>query len=273
MEFAGVAMRDQDVQFGITPAQAREANATQRPRLLETLRDLPAQAWIHPTRCAGWSVQDVVRHLAQMNGVFLDALAAAEAGERFDAFRTFDPKRTPDEWVREMREVSAAQTFADFEASTVAILAACAGLDEAGTTLVATPAGRQPWPRGILHALFDSSVHERDVLAAVGTAAEPGPDLATIAAYQVLLAARVACLVGASFDAVLHLSGGPELSLSVAGPVVSVLMDATSADDGLVGTGEAVAVLDAMAGRGRLDEALDAPPQLHAALSGLSTLL
>ena len=273
MEFAGVAMRDQQVHIGITPDQARAANAMQRRRLLGTLRELPPQAWTLPSRCAGWSVQDVVRHLAQMNGVFLDALAAAEAGERFDGFRTYDPKRTPDEWVREMREISAAQTLADFEASTIAILAACEGLDDDGTTPVATPAGRQPWPRGILHALFDSSVHERDVLDAVAIAAEPDEDMVAVAMYQVLLAARIACLVGASFDAELRLSGGPTLSVSVAGPVVSVQLGAADGDGLLVGIGEAVATLDAMAGRGRLDEALDAPPQLHAALSGLSALL
>ena len=272
MQITGVAMRDQDVRFAITPAQARAANDLQRQRLVDTLRDLPAADWAKPTRCSGWSVQDVVRHLAQMNGVFLDALAAAESGERFEGFRTFDPRRTPDVWVHDARGVSAVQTFADFSASTAAVLAATTTLDEDGSTQVATPAGRQPWPRAVLHTLFDSAVHERDILLAVGEPAVRADDLATVAAYQVLLTVRIACTRGASLDCVLRLSDGVTLRVSVDGPLVSVALDPL-ADTAVFGSGDAVAVLDAMAGRGALADALDAAPQVVAALSALAALV
>jgi len=268
-----VAMRDQDVRLAITPAQARAANVQQRQRLAQTLRDLPASQWASPTRCAGWSVQDVVRHLAQMNGVFLDALGAAQAGERFDGFRTFEPKRTPDVWVRELRGVSAVQTLADFEASTEAVLAASTALDADGATKVATPAGRQPWPRAMLHSLFDSAVHERDILLAIGEPAVRGADLATVAAYQVLLSARIACASGASLDAVLRLSDDVTIGVSVTGPVVSVALDAPDEAGAMVGTGDSVATLDAMVGRGVLADVLEAPPNVLSALSGLVALV
>ena len=41
----------------------------------------------------------------------------------------------------------------------------------------------------------------------------------------------------------------------------------------MVGTGDAVAVLDAMVGRGALADALDAAPQVEAALSALAALV
>jgi uncharacterized protein (TIGR03083 family) len=271
MQFAGVPLRDQDVRTDVTPDESRAANLAQRQRSLTLLTGLPEDDWARPSRCDGWSVQDVVRHMVHMNGFILDGIAAAKSGERFDGFKSFDPRNTPNEWVRAERDTSPAQTLDEFERSTAAVLAAAESLDDAGATLMATPAGRQPWPRALLHGLFDSFTHERDIAVPLDRQQAPGVDLAPVACYQVLLASRIACLVGASFTATLLLAGGPDLTVTVDGPRVEVVRAERA--EGLIGRGHALDVLDAMAGRGSLPDALDAPPPLHTALSALSTLL
>jgi uncharacterized protein (TIGR03083 family) len=270
-DFPGVQFRDQDVRFDVTPGEALAANTAQRGRLLATLHGLSDVNWAHESRCAGWSVQHVVRHLAQMNDLIADAITAALAGERFDAFKTFDPRTTPDTWVQARHE-SPAGTLGIYDNSSTALMKVIDGLDADGTLLVATPAGRQPWPRALLHALFDSAIHERDILEPLGVeVAADADELSAIAAYQVLLAARVACLAGLPLDVTLRLDGADTLSVAIDAAVVDVHRDA--ADGGEVATGSAVAVLDAMAGRGDLDAVLTGSPVAVTALSTLRALL
>jgi hypothetical protein len=96
-------------------------------------------------------------------------------------------------------------------------------------------------------------------------------ELGPIAAYQVLLAARVACLFGASFAAELSLDGAPTLTVRVDGAAVSVTRE--SGTGAPAGRGEVVAVLDAMAGRGELADVLDATDEVVAGLSTLRSLV
>lgn len=267
----GVPLRDQELVFPITPVQAVAANRSQRERLVASLAELSATDWAAPSRCADWSVQNVVQHLVDINRVQRSAVAAALAGERFTLFQTFNPKVTPAEWIAEAGPQSYQETLSDMVETTQALLADVDALPaDPDSVLLSTPAGRQPWHRSVLHALFDSAIHERDIFAPLGRHVDtPTDEFTPIAAYQLLLTGRVLAAVGIAVDLGLALAGGPSLRLVVNGPLVSVTEEAV--DGGL--TGEAAAVLDAMGGRGELADVVSGPAEVIPALGALRSLL
>jgi uncharacterized protein (TIGR03083 family) len=288
-----VAFRDQDVRFDVTASDAVTANRAQRARLLTTLQELTAEQWQAPSRCAGWTVQDVVRHLGHMNELVLGAIAAGRADEHYTVFRNFDPKSTPSRLIADAGPEPVAETLSGFAASTTRTVTAIDDLANIhADLLIATPAGRQPWPRAVLHGLFDSALHERDILVALSlpiphdsdaAAGTDAVELAAVASYQVLLTGRILCMVGIQTELCLNLVGGPSLRLLVAGASVDVHTDRRrSADapsnagpDGecMNCTGPATAVLDAMAGRANLSDVLTGPPAAAAALTVLAGVL
>ena len=272
MDVTGVALRDQQIEFFVSGQQAAAANESQRTRFATMMGTLDDDQWVTPSRCADWTVQDVVRHLVQMGEFTQQAVHAARAGERLEVFKTFDPKKTPSELVRAAAPEPPGATLADFKASTEAIVGLINSLGPDDTFLSVTPAGRQPWPRSTLHALFDSAVHERDVAVPLGVDVTIGNDeMTAIAAYQALLTSRVACMFGANTSFELQLSGASGMTVRIDGPHVQV---SDQTDTGVpICTGDAVTVLDAMTGRGELTESLDAPPEVIAVLSTLRALV
>jgi len=281
-QYAGVPVRDQDVRLDVTAAEAVEAGRSQRTRLLDAVESLTDDEWMAQSRCAQWSVQDVVRHLVHVTSMSVESIEAARTGARYDGFSAakFNPKETPHAFLTALGAEPAEATREAFAASTARVIAA---MDELSAdklladddVLVATPIGRQVWHRSLLHGLFDSAVHERDILAPFGRKPDPTPpaeEVRAIASYQVLLVARILAVVGAPVDLALRLTGGPDLRVRVAGPLVSVSsgdLDGATAE----ARGEVDAVLDAMTGRGQLAEVLDAPPEVVMGLSALSSLV
>jgi len=274
MDFAGVPLRDQQVNFDIGPEQALVANQAQRSRLLATVQSLGGDQWGVQSRCAEWSVQDVVRHLVQMNQLITELMEAAITGERFDTFKTFNPKESPSEWLAKAGEEDPERTAEHYATTTARLFDVSTPLaDQPEDLLCSTPAGRQPWPRAMLHGLFDSAIHERDITEPLGLVSKPdGEELEALAAYQVLLAARILCLLGQPLELGLRFEPGIDLRVQVDGASVGVVRGA-SVDAKLQASGDAVTVLDAMAGRGDLAEVLDGPPEAAQALSALQGLL
>jgi len=270
---SGVALRDQVVTFDITAREAQAGNAAQRRRFAALAATFDDGQWTAASRCSQWNVQDVVRHVTQMCGVTLATLRSAQAGERYEGFAGFAPKVSPHRLVRDAGPEPVERTAYAFSAAVDEVVATVSALDPDDTTLlVMTPPGRQPWPRATLHSLFDSAVHERDVALPLGLPSEPGADeLTAIAAYQVLLAARVACLFGSPFTAELHLDGATPMTVAIDGPAVSVARQTGTGS--VVAHGSATAVLDAMTGRGALDAVLDAPGDVIAGLASISAMI
>jgi uncharacterized protein (TIGR03083 family) len=275
-QFAGVPLRDQDVRFDVSADEAVAAIRSHRLRLVDTVRGLSAADWAEQSRCSEWTVQGVVRHLVHVNRIQLESAAAARAGERFTGFAPdrFNPKTTPLELMRQEGDQDVATTLVEFEATTRAVLGELDDMpSDPDELVISTPVGRQPWHRASLHAVFDSAVHERDLLQPLGrTADAPADEVAVVAAYQVLVVARILALVGASADLALQLEGGPDLRVRVDGPVVSVQRG--NLDGAPVqASGRVDAVLDAMVGRGELAAALSGPPEVVAGFGALATLV
>jgi uncharacterized protein (TIGR03083 family) len=275
------SFREQQVRFPFDDDAAR-VNRVLRERQLDVVRGVPLDEWARPSRCTGWSVHDVVRHVVQMNEAVVGVVAATRAGERYERMRRFDPKTTPSAWLAEAPAAEPEETLASFERSTRAVIDVGDALG--GDVLVGSPAGLQPWPRVVLHALLDAVVHERDVTEPLGRSAPPAPELLPALAYVLLLAARVASSVDRELAVQLDL-GGHVLGVAVRGTVVEVVpvgrngelgptKVATRGDFG----GDAVVadplrLIDGLTGRVPLDEVLPAPDDVRAALGLLAPSL
>ena len=155
----------------------------QHSRLDALLDTLDADAWGRPTRCEGWSVADVVLHLAQT-----DALALASAQGRFaDGLEVLasglDGEGTVDDGAAAMvakeRGMASDALLERWRAGAAALRGALAGRD---------PRQRVVWVAGQLSLrtlaatrLSECWIHTGDVSEALGVVQEPTDDLEHIA--------------------------------------------------------------------------------------------
>lgn len=254
------AFRDQEVRFPFAQAVV-EVDRTERARQLAVVRGVPVDRWAQPSRCTGWTVHDVVRHVTQMNELLVDTVEAARAGRRAERWRGFDPRTAPQAWLEQAHPSEPTATLADYARTTRAVTEAVAALDGSDVVLD-SPTGRQPWPQVVLHGLFDALVHERDVTEPLGCSAPAEPGQLPVLAYALLLAARVACAFDHEFAVSLD-AGGPPVRVGVRGAVVEVV-PATDREGAVVV--DPLQLLDALAGRGPLHAALAAPEPVLTAL-------
>jgi uncharacterized protein (TIGR03083 family) len=106
-------------------SDAIEAVRADRAALLEIGRGLTAAQWQAPSGCPGWSVQDVVAHLAAGFWTTVDLSQLPDiTGQSFE--------QGQEVWVQSMRDLSPKTVLADYEqVSSTALdrLAGLAGLD------------------------------------------------------------------------------------------------------------------------------------------------
>jgi uncharacterized protein (TIGR03083 family) len=150
------------------PTRAHDVIAawrSHRRRLRGWFAALPRDRWSDPTRCSEWSVTDMAQHLisgAQFLGFTLHQAGKGEATrllEGFDAQETpamttaLWGGRSPDDLLAELEGMDAR---VDHEIAALA--------DQGWSAWAEAPPGRVPAYVAINHFLFDSWVHERDVM-------------------------------------------------------------------------------------------------------------
>ncbi len=149
----------------------------QRRRLISTLADLGAEQWAGETRCEGWSVQDVAAHLVSTNQFWAFSIRSALDGEPTQLLATFDPVAIPAELVAAVRSQSPTEVLGHLDESNDDLAEAVSDLDRAGwSTIGEAPPGHVPLRAVALHALWDSWVHERDIVLPLGLAPVEEPD-------------------------------------------------------------------------------------------------
>jgi uncharacterized protein (TIGR03083 family) len=149
----------------------------QRRRLETLLEDRSDEEWRSPSRCEGWTVQDVVAHLVSVNVFWVASVLAGVAGNPTRLLATFDPATHPALLVEASRSLSPHEVLDQFVTSNDGFLGALATLDEAGwSTPAETPLGHVPMRLLAHHALWDSWVHERDIVIPLGLAPAEEPD-------------------------------------------------------------------------------------------------
>ena len=191
----------------------------QRRRFEAALAALDDGQWRAPSRCEGWSVQDVVSHLTTVNGFWSASLAAGLAGEPTRILAGFDPKATPELLVAGTRAQPPAEALAAFSASNVQLCAQVDALAASDWNVIAeSPAGHEPLRVVLLHALWDSWIHERDVLLPLGLPVVEEED-------EVLSCLRYVSSIGAAFAVSNDPARAGTLVIEATDPAAQVVVD------------------------------------------------
>lgn len=172
--------------YGERPVVAVEHRAdgphpmvTQRQRLEGLLGELTDEQWQHPTRCDGWSVQDVITHLVSTNGFWAYSIQQGLAGQPTELLASFDPVASPAQMVDDVQGTPPSATLEQFVETNAGLTATIAGLAAADWDVTAeAPPGHLPVRLVADHALWDSWVHERDIVLPLGV--DPYEDAAEV---------------------------------------------------------------------------------------------
>ncbi len=245
----------------------------QRRRLEALLGDLSEGEWHHPSRCAGWSVQDVVTHLTSTNGFWAFSIRAGLDGEPTRFLGAFDPVASPAQLVDQVQGTPVEETMEQLAASTAALAAVVDGLDAGDWDVLAeAPPGHLPVRLVADHALWDCWVHERDIVLPLGRTPVVEPD-------EVLTGLRYAAALGRAFEVCAGRSETSAVVLEVGDPGARIVVsagadevrvhDGPAPDDALRGVGSAVEVLEMLSTR---DAGVPVPPAVSALTAGLAVV-
>ncbi len=248
----------------LDPGHLLEVFGKQRQRFVAVLRGFGPGDWAAPTRCTDWSAHDVVRHLCDGN-----AIAAGTDDHALDLTAGFDPRITPRRWPALSADESPDATLSRFLATTDELLAAARDRLAHGHRFdVRLPYGPMDWTILVLHAFWDSWLHERDVLLPRGRE-HPTDDDATVyaTAYGLFIATAVASMAGDQVQEKLTLGGdgGGVFDLDSRGAVTLTVTRVTTAGP------PAAEVTDALGGRAQIAAVLaDLPASSRTALSRMA---
>lgn len=265
-DFVGFSWNNRSLHVGCTLPDAVEVLHRQRERLAGRLARLSGDEWHRPTRCHLWDVADVVSHMTDTNRWILAALSAARDETLPSPFEGFDPRVTPHEQVVAARGRTSAELVEDLRWGTEQATKALAASSDPEFPLVRFAAARYRAPIAALHLLWDSFLHERDVLLPLGFGGEHTEDeLRALAAYVMLYAGLV---MGAfeppvTIDAVLRDRVDRSFRLHFGDAVhVEPLPEGTDPAPHRI-EGPTLAVIDALSGRGSLTDALTMDEELR----------
>jgi uncharacterized protein (TIGR03083 family) len=249
---------DPIIQLDGDPAAIGEPAVRQRRRLAEVLAGFDDEQWAHPSRCAGWSNRDVITHLHSTNQFWGFSIAFGLKGEPTQFLATFDPVATPAQLVADAPPVSNAELLDQFRTSTDALATQLEGLDEAGWRATAeAPCGHVSISTLAHHALWDSLVHERDILLPLGHPPTEEPD-------EILASLRYVAALSPAFAISRDEAPGGVLAIAPTdldgefcaevGDRVRIRSGPAVGDPDLALTGAAVELLEALSLRTPLDQ-------------------
>ena len=227
----------------------------QRERFAGVLADLDEAQWSAPSRCDAWSVRDVVAHLVTTNGFWSFAIGAGLAGEPTRVLTSFDPVSTPADLVDATRSQPPAEVLHQFVAANQDLDATLASIgDEDWDRLAEAPHGHVPIRALALHALWDSWIHERDIVLPLGRPAVEDPD-EVAACLRYVAALGPAFVVGAGSGrpgAIVVDASDPDVHFVVDVGDSVALREGDAPQDALVLTGGAVDLTEGLSMRGPL---------------------
>jgi len=227
----------------------------QRRRLASLLGGLDDQQRAAASRCEGWSVRDVIAHLVSTNQFWAFSIGTALRGEPTRFLTSFDPVASPAELVEAARSQPPAEVLDGLVATNEAIADAIAGLDDDGwSTLGEAPPGHVPLRAVALHALWDSWIHERDIVLPLGLIPVEEPDeIAACLSYSAALSPAFSVAGGSTRQGAIAVDAtNPDSHFVVEiGESVVVRAGDTPAD-ALQLTGPAVELLEALSHRAPL---------------------
>lgn len=252
----------------VEPATAWRSH---RLRLRRWLEDLADEEWNRPTRCAEWDVNGLVRHLASGSQFLGYTLHQALRGTATSLLRDFHPQATPQAAASTLGDLTPDRARALMGEMDASVERELASLDASGWSAMAeAPQGNVPAHLSVSHFMFDSWVHERDLM--LPRDETPTSDnLETEVTLRYVLA--LASLVSGSDTALDVRVSEPDLrvALRLDAGAICVQVGGAPAPGAAVIEGRAADVVDRMTGR-TAGEVLGDPSGL-AVLDGFGSLL
>lgn len=243
-----------------SPAAIVGPAVRQRLRLAASVSSFDAEQWAHPSRCDGWSARDVIVHLHDTNTFWTYSITAGLQGKPSQFLAGFDPVASPPQLVARSHDVPTEKVLARFLASTESLVGLLVSLDDAGwSALAEAPPGHVSVSAVAHHALWDSWVHDRDILVPLGfTPDEEADEVAACLRYLAALGPAFATNHGTTPTGCLAvIATTPDLSFVVEITDRIVVRDGT-ASAGLTLTGDAVDLVEALSFRAPLDQPIPA---------------
>jgi uncharacterized protein (TIGR03083 family) len=253
-----------------TPAAVLAPAVRQRRRLAATLASFDDEQWAHPSRCEGWSTRDVVVHLNSTNTFWAFAIGAGVRGDPTQFLATFDPVSSPAQLVAASPLVSTSDVLNEFATSTEALATLLESLEPTGwDSLAEAPPGHVSVSAVVHHALWDSWVHERDILLPLGIVPDEEPDeLGACLRYVAALGPAFKINNGQRRDGTLAVDvRDPDIAFTVEVNDRATVRAGTAPHADLTLTGDAVELLEALSVRAPLWQSV--PPESAWLLAGL----
>lgn len=243
------------------PTAVGAAFVAQQRRFVEALGTLDADGWAHPSRCDGWSARDVIVHLESATGFWVLSLGQGLTGEPSRFLADFDPVATPAS-LAAASDLDGPQALERLTATAESLASTIEDLDaDEWSRLVEAPPGHVTVGAMVHHALWDSWVHERDVLLPQGRSTVEDPVEVTAALrYVAALSPALAVSTGTASAATLAVHAeDPDVAFCVTvGDVVEVTAETCSATPTAELSGAAVGLLEALSRRTPLDATVPA---------------
>ncbi len=230
------------------PHDAATAWHTQRHRLHGWLDALPDEEWNGPTRCEGWDTTLLVRHLSSATQFLGYTLAEASRGTATTLLEGMDTRTTVASAAELLGDRTPAEARDFLVAMDTQVDASLVLLGDDGLRATAeTPLGHMAVHLVMRHFLFDSWVHEYDLLVPHGERPVVDPlEAAVVVGYLIGFAS-------VTNDKPIPLDlriGDPDLRIGVdvVDGIITVVEDHTPSGAAVI-EGRAVDVMDRLTGR------------------------
>lgn len=169
-----------------------------RQRLRGWFGALDEDRWSDPTRCTEWCVTDLAQHLISGAQFLGYTLHQSRKGEATRVLEGFDPQLTPALTATQFAGLPRQDLLNQLDAIDARVDAELDALSTGGWTAPAeAPPGQVPAYVSVNHFLFDSWVHERDLMLPANELPVTDPNEATMVASYVVALAGVASAVEA----------------------------------------------------------------------------
>jgi uncharacterized protein (TIGR03083 family) len=247
--------------------------ARQRRRLESLLAGLGEDEWRAPTRCDGWTVQDVAAHLVGVNAFWEGSVVSGLAGSPTRVLGGFDPAAHPPLMIEPMRAQSPRETFDQLVTSDDGFLGAVADLDDDGWSATSeSPAGHVSVRLLAHHALWDAWVHERDIALPLGlTPAVEADEVASSLRYAAAVGPALTISQGRASRGVLGVAASdPDVTFTLEVGDSVLVRDGTPLAGVPCLYGDAVELVEALSVRAPLPDG--APDAWHELIRGLATV-
>ena len=232
-----------------------------RERFSAELAGLDESEWYVESRCDGWDMRQVVNHLSTADAFWMASLLGATTATPTTFLDDFDPDSTPGEVIASIADDDPETVLTRFEEATVAFIGTVDMLEaEHWSETAESPVGHVTARLALGHALWDSWLHERDILIPLGRKPELHADEVLVATwYSLAIGGLQGGLVDdwgpadtgpeAPVEASLRFGDLPEVTLEIRvtdrAEVSIIAADAPGAG----AAGSAVALVEAFTGR------------------------